>query len=324
MMAVKFRDYYELLGIGRDASAGDVKKAFRKLARVHHPVVAADKSTAEEKFKEINEAYEVLSDPEKRKKYDALGVNWDHQGGEPPQGAWSGGGGQQMPEGFEFEFGGTGFSDFFEQYFSGGGARRAAGYGGGGFSGVGGGKTRGQDIEGNLMVTLQEAYNGSMRTISLRKADPRTGRVTTDEVQVRIPAGIAEGQRLRVPGHGGTGSSGGEDGDLFLRVRMAADPDYRVKGHDLFRELSLAPWEAVLGTTISLNVPGGKTVQLKIPAGTNSDDQLRLKGYGLPKKAAPGDLYVEIAIASPREVSGEERSAWEKLRDSSSFNPREH
>lgn len=320
-MAVEFRDYYEVLGIGRDASAADVKKAFRKLARVHHPDVAADKATAEEKFKEINEAYEVLSDPEKRKKYDTLGANWDRHGGAPPQGAWTGGG-QQMPEGFEFEFGGTGFSDFFEQYFSGGGARRAAGYGGGGSTG--GGKRRGQDIEGDLMVTLQEAFHGSMRTISLRKSDPRTGRVATDEVQVRIPAGIGEGQRLRVPGHGGNGSGGGEDGDLFLRVRMAADPDYRVKGHDLFRELSLAPWEAVLGTTISLNTPNGKSVQLKIPPGTNSEDQLRLKGYGLPKKNAPGDLYVEISIVSPGQISAEERSAWEKLRDSSTFNPREH
>ena len=321
-MAVKFRDYYEVLGIARDASAADVKKAFRKLARVHHPDVAANKATAEEKFKEINEAYEVLSDPEKRKKYDTLGADWERYGGAPPQGAWSGRG-QQMPEGFEF--GGTGFSDFFEQYFSGRGARRAAGYGGGGFAGAGaGGKVRGQDIEGDLMVTLQEAFTGSMRTISLRKADPRSGRVTTDEVQVRIPAGIGEGQRLRVSGHGGNGSGGGEAGDLFLRVRMAADPDYRVKGHDLFCELLLAPWEAVLGTTIPLNIPGGKTVQLKIPAGTNSEDQLRLKGYGLPKKDAPGDLYVEIFIVSPRQVIAEERVAWEKLRDSSIFNPREH
>ena len=255
-MAVEFRDYYEVLGIGRDASQADVKKAFRKLARVYHPDVAKDKSTAEEKFKEINEAYEVLSDPEKRKKYDTLGANWNQQGGPPPPGgggAGRSGGGGPMPEGYEFD--GTGFSDFFEQYFSGGGARRAAGYGGAGFRGAGG-SMRGQDIEGDLMVTLEEAFSGSMRTISLRKADPRTGQVVTDEVQVRIPAGIGEGQRLRVPGHGGHGSGGGESGDLYLRVRIAADPDYRVKGHDLFRDLPLAPWEAVLGTTISLKIPG--------------------------------------------------------------------
>lgn len=322
-MAAEFRDYYEILGVAKDVTPAEVKKAFRKLARVHHPDVAKDKSTAEEKFKEINEAYEVLSDPEKRKKYDTLGANWNQQGGPPPGGGgWSGGEGGQMPEGFEFEFGGTGFSDFFEQYFSGGGARRAAGYGGGGFRG-GTGKVRGQDIEGDLMVTLEEAFAGSMRTISLRKTDPRTGQVVTDEVQVRIPAGIGEGQRLRVPGHGGEGGGGGESGDLYLRVRIAAHPDFRVKGHDLFRELVLAPWEAVLGTTISLKVPGGRAVQLKIPAGTDSEDQLRLKGYGLPKKNAPGDLYVEISIATPSEISPEERSLWENLRDGSKFKPRE-
>lgn len=324
-MAVEFRDYYEVLGVGREASQAEVKKAFRKLARKFHPDVAEDKASAEEKFKEINEAYEVLSDPEKRKKYDALGANWNSQAPPPPPGGggYSSRGGGQMPEGFEFEFGGTGFSDFFEQYFSGGGARRAAGYGGGGFSGAGG-KMRGQDIEGDLMVTLEEAFSGSMRTISLRKADPRTGQVVTDEVQVRIPAGIGEGQRLRVPGHGGGGAGGGEDGDLFLRVRIAAHPDYRVSGHDLYCDLELAPWEAVLGTTISLKVPGGKTVQVKIPAGTGSGDQLRLRGYGLPKKAAPGDLYVEVSISTPPAVDGEEKQLWEKLRDVSKFKPREN
>jgi curved DNA-binding protein len=319
-MPAEFKDYYEILGVARDATQADVKKAFRKLARVHHPDVAQDKATAEAKFKEINEAYEVLGDPEKRKKYDTLGANWDQRGGPPPaNGGFSGG---QMPEGFEFEFGGTGFSDFFEQYFSGGGARRAAGFGGG-HPGARGGSMRGQDIEGDLMVTLEESFSGSMRTISLRKADPRTGRVSTDEVQVRIPPGIGEGQRLRVPGHGGEGSGSGEAGDLFLRVRIAAHPDFRVRGHDIHCDLALAPWEAVLGTTISLKAPGGKSVQVKIPAGTGCGDQLRLKGYGLPKKNAPGDLYVEISIATPPAVGAEERDLWEKLRDVSKFNPRE-
>ncbi|BCX47939.1 molecular chaperone DnaJ [Haloferula helveola] len=325
-MAAEFRDYYETLGISRDATPAEVKQAFRKLARVHHPDVAQDKSGAEEKFKEINEAYEVLSDPEKRKKYDTLGANWNQQGGPPPPGGggarWQSSGGGPMPEGFEFEFGGTGFSDFFEQYFSGGGTRRAAGFGGGGFHG-GGGAMRGQDIEGDLMVTLEEAFAGSMRTISLRRMDPRTGQVATDEVQVRIPAGIGEGQQLRVPGHGGQGSGGGAAGDLYLRVRIAAHPDFRVKGHDLYCDLVLAPWEAVLGTTLPLKIPGGKTVQLKIPPGTGSEDQLRLKGYGLPKKNAPGDLYVEISIEAPSDVGGEEKELWEKLRDVSKFKPRE-
>ncbi len=325
-MAVEFRDYYQVLGIGRDATEAEVKKAFRRLARKFHPDVAEDKATAEERFKEINEAYEVLSDPEKRKKYDLLGENWNRQGGPPPGGGgagWSGGG--EMPEGFEFEFGGTGFSDFFEQYFSGAGARRSSPYGGGGAGGFGGaarGARRGQDIEGDLMVTLEEAFAGSMRSISLRKADPRTGQTSTDEVQVRIPAGIGEGQRLRVPGHGAEGAGGGPDGDLYLRVRLAAHPDFRVKGHDLYRSLVLAPWEAVLGTTLSISIPGGKSVQLKIPAGTSSEDQLRMRGYGLPKKNAPGDLYVEISIGTPPSVTSDERALWEKLRDISTFNPR--
>ncbi len=317
-MAAAFRDYYEVLGVSKEATQAEVKKAFRKLARKYHPDVAEDKSSAEEKFKGINEAYEVLGDPEKRKKYDTLGANWNQQGGPPPGG---GGGYSSGPMPGEFQFDGTGFSDFFEQYFSGGGARRGPASYGGGFPG--GGAMRGQDIEGDLMVTLEESFTGSMRTISLRKADPRTGQTTTDEVQVRIPAGIGEGQRLRVPGHGGQGHGAGEDGDLYLRVRIAAHPDFRAKGHDLFRDLALAPWEAVLGTTISIKIPGGNSVQVKIPAGTGSDDQLRLKGYGLPKKNAPGDLYVVISIETPPSTNAEERALWEKLRDVSKFNPRE-
>lgn len=322
-MAAEFKDYYQVLGVSREVSQADLKKAFRKLARQHHPDVAKDQSTAEEKFKEINEAYEVLSDPEKRKKYDTLGANWNQPGGPPPGGGGAYGyGSGPMPGGAEFQFDGTGFSDFFEQYFSGGGTRRAAGFGGGGFAGSGG-AMRGQDIEGDLMVTLEEAFSGSMRTISLSKADPRTGQTTTDEVQVRIPAGIGEGQRLRVPGYGSQGAGGGAAGDLYLRVRMAAHPDFRVRGHDLYRDLVLAPWEAVLGTTISIKIPGGKSVQVKIPAGTGSDDQLRLKGYGLPKKSAPGDLYVVLSIETPATVTAEERTLWEKLRDVSKFSPRE-
>lgn len=314
-MAAEFRDYYDILGVSREATQPEIKKAFRKLARKFHPDVAEDKSGAEEKFKGINEAYEVLGDAEKRKKYDALGANWNQQGGPPPGRGGYGSG--PMPAGAEFQFDGTGFSDFFEQYFSGGSAARGRGPSMGGFSGRGG-AMRGQDIEGDLMVTIEEAFSGSMRTISLRKANR-----APDQVQVRIPAGIGEGQRLRVPGHGGDGQGGGEDGDLYLRVRMAAHPDFRVRGHDLYRDLALAPWEAVLGTQLSIKVPGGKIVQVKIPTGTASGDQLRLKGYGLPKKGAPGDLYVEVTIATPPATDASERELWEKLRDTSNFNPRE-
>lgn len=314
-MSVEFKDYYDILGVPRDADEAAIKKAFRRLARQHHPDVAKDKAGSEAKFKEINEAYEVLGDPEKRKRYDALGAHWNQPGGMPPGGAgWTGGGGA---EGFEFEFGGTGFSDFFERYFGGGFSHGAQG-----FRRTAAG-ARGHDVEGDLMVTLHEAMNGSVRTISLRRVDPRTGQANVEEVQVRIPAGIREGQRLRVPGHGGEGSGGGPAGDLYLRVRLAADPDFRVHGHDLFRDLVLAPWEAVLGTTGSFTLPGGKSVQVKVPPGTRAGDQLRLKGYGLPRKGSAGDLYVVLSIDVPETVTDEERELWKRLGEVSKFQPRE-
>eukprot|EP00903_Cladosiphon_okamuranus_P004106 g4104.t1 len=321
------QDYYQTLGVSKDATQPELKKAFRKLARKYHPDVAEDKSTAEEKFKTINEAYEVLSDPEKRKKYDQLGAIWDQQGGPPPphRGGYSHSG--PVPGGTsggpEFQFDGTGFSDFFEQYFSGANSGRASQFGGGSpFSGRTAGKMRGQDIEGDIMVTLGEAFSGSLRSLSLSITDPATGRTSTETVEVRIPAGIGEGQRLRIPGHGGEGYGGGEAGDLYLRIRIAAHPDFRVSGHDLYHDLSLAPWEAALGTTLPIRLPGGKTVQVKIPQGTSSGDQLRLKGYGLPKKTSPGNLYIEIGIENPGTLTPAETELWEKLRSTSNFNPR--
>lgn len=323
-MAVEFKDYYQTLGVSRSATEAEIKKAFRKLARTHHPDVAKDKSGSEERFKEINEAYEVLGDSEKRKRYDRLGANWDQQGSRPAGGGFGGG---QVPEGYEFEFGGTGFSDFFDQYFGGSKNQGGGGYSGGGFgsefAGTSRRASRGRDIEGDLMVTLVEAMEGSMRSISMRQVDPQTGRETTEEVQVRIPAGIGEGQKLRVAGQGGKGSGGGPRGDLFLRVKLAADPDYRAIGHDLYRDLSLAPWEAVLGTSVELRLPGNRTVELKIPAGTAANDQLRLKGYGLPGKISKGDLYVIANVVLPESITADERSAWESLRQASSFKPRD-
>ncbi|MBB5350331.1 curved DNA-binding protein [Haloferula luteola] len=317
-MSVEFRDYYEILGVPRDADGPAIKKAFRKRAREHHPDVAKDKEGSEERFKEINEAYEVLGDPEKRKRYDALGANWDSPGGAAPrESAWSG----SVPdETADFEFGGTGFSDFFERYFSGHRGGHHHGARAEGFR-RSGGPVRGSDVEGDLMVTLQEAMTGSMRRISLRRVDPQTGHVSVEEVQVRIPAGIREGQRLRVPGHGGPGWQGGEAGDLYLRVRLAADPDFRTHGHDLYRDLGVAPWDAVLGAMVPVTLPGGRRIQVKIPEGSQAGDQLRLKGYGLPKKDAPGDLYVVLAIEVPDSIQAQERKLWEQLRDLSSFQP---
>src|SRR5215469_339126 len=319
-MPVQYKDYYEILGVQRSASEADIKKAFRKLAREFHPDVAKDKKRAEEKFKEINEAYEVLSDPAKRKRYDELGANWKSGAEFRPPPGWEGfpgrqGRGRGAPgpgtEGFEFEFGGTGFSDFFEQLFGSRGARR------GGFSGFRNFEeedtaARGRDVEGDIMVTLEEAEHGAVRTVSVRH------RSKTESHQVKIPAGVTEGQLLRIAGRGEHGSRGGQAGDLYLRVRLARHPDFEVDGHNLIYEAELAPWEAVLGTEISVpTLHGG--VHIRIPAGTQSGQKLRVRGRGLGGK---GDLFVVSRITVPSKVSDGEKKLWEQLKEQSHFNPR--
>jgi curved DNA-binding protein len=326
-MPVEFKDYYRSLGVSRDASADDIRKAFRKLAREYHPDVAKDKKSAEEKFKEINEAYEVLSDPAKRKKYDTLGANWNRA--EPPPGGGPFGGGRtrgfrgQNGEEFEFHFGGTGFSDFFEQFFGGGGG---AGYGfqdfGQGPRGAQTGPVRGKDIEGDIMVTLNEAFQGSVRTISFQRLNRQTGQAASESFRVRIPVGVTEGQIIRVPGKGEEGHNGGAPGDLYLRVRFAQHPDFRVRGADLYYDLDLAPWEAVLGANVTIPALDGP-VTVRIPAGATHGQQLRVRGKGLPAAGgARGDLYAVITIQTPTEVSSGERELWQQLAQRSTFNPR--
>ncbi len=327
-MAVEFRDYYTTLGVGRDAGEDEIKKAFRTLARKYHPDVAKDKAGAEDRFKEINEAYEVLSDPRKRKLYDELGANWKQGAAPPPPpprgGAHTrrapGGGGYQ-----EFHFGGTGYSDFFEQFFGRGGRYGFSDYGGA-YSEEEPGQPqgfKGGDIEGEILVTLEEITNGSQRTISLQHADPKTGKGETQTFRVKIPVGIREDQLIRLPGKGEPGTDGQPAGDLYLRVRYAAHPYYRVSGADLYFDLDLAPWEAVLGTSVTVPTLTGK-VQVKIPAGKNTGDQLRVRGQGLPRgqEGTRGDLYVVIQIQVPQQLSNEERSLWENLSRISPFNPR--
>ncbi|MFT3992039.1 MAG: J domain-containing protein [Luteolibacter sp.] len=315
-----FKDYYETLGVKRDATAEEIKKAFRKLARIHHPDVAKDKATAEEKFKAINEAYEVLSDPEKRRKYDQLGADW--QNGPPPgHGTPYPGDGGFSHGGTEFNFGGTGFSDFFEQYFS--GASRY-GFPEGDFTrAAGGGNRRGSDIEGDILVSLEEAMHGALRSLSLQTTDPRTGKTETQTFQVRIPAGVTDGKCIRIPGQGEPGHGSGTAGDLYLRVRLAAHPDFHTEGHDVYHDLNLTPWEAVLGAEIPVPTLDG-LVKLKIPAGSENGQHLRVKGRGLPKGKTGecGDFYATLTIQSPSKLTDEERGLWEKLRDVSNFNPR--
>ncbi len=346
-MAVKYKDYYEILGVSRTASDDEIKKAFRKLARKYHPDVAKDKKEAEAKFKEINEAYEVLSDKEKRKRYDELGPNWKSGADFRPPPGWEnfggfrrgGAGGRPGAGGdYEFQFGGTGFSDFFEQLFgSMGRGGRTGGFGGRGFEQE---SERGEDLQGDIMVTLEEAMKGSVRTISVNRAVlceecggsgvrgntmcpmcHGSGQVERKEqFQVRIPAGVAEGQKLRVPGRGQHG--GGGAGDLFLRVRFAKHPDFRIEGHDLIYESEIAPWEAVLGVQLSVPTVDGR-VNIKIPPGTQSGQRLRLKGRGLAnREGGRGDLFVEVRVQTPEQVSEHERTLWEQLARESKWNPR--
>jgi curved DNA-binding protein len=323
---VEFKDYYKILGVPRGASDDDIKKSFRKLARQYHPDVAKDKKVAEEKFKEINEAYEVLGDAAKRKKYDELGSGWQQgQQFRPPPG-WEqafrgarGGRARGRNGGVEFEFGGTGFSDFFESLFGG----RGGGFGRGDF-----GRDyvhepesyaeRGEDIEADLMVTLHEAATGGVRAITLRHPD---GRAETHKV--RVPAGVQEGQRLRLTGRGHAGQGGGAAGDLYLRVRYAKHPDFTVRGSDLEYELALAPWEAVLGAEVPVPTLTGN-VSIKVPAGAQNGQRLRLRGRGLPRHGGTaGDLYVVLSVRVPEKISDDERALWEKLARGSAFRARD-
>ena len=333
-MAVGFKDYYEVLGVPRTASQDDIRRAFRKLALQYHPDVAKDKKQAESRFKELNEANEVLGDPEKRRKYDALGEHWKQ--GEPfspPPGSqreWRG----QAPGDFEFHFDGTtGFSDFFENLFGMGG--------GGGFgSGRRGGASReafsqrGRDVEADILVTLEEALRGGTRAISLRRASvcdqcggtgvrggqtcPRcqgTGQIErTDTYNLKIPAGVREGQLLRLGGQGEAGSMNGQSGDLFLKVRYARHPLYHVEDGDLVHDLDLPPWDAVLGASVSIPLLDGRA-NLKLPPGTRGGQRFRMRGFGMTKPGGErGDLFVVVNIQLPETIGEHERKLWEQLR----------
>ena len=323
-MAVQYRDYYETLGVGKTASQDEIKKAFKKLARKYHPDVAKDLPDAEERFKAMNEAYEVLGDPEKRKKYDTLGANWQQGAGAPAGGGSSGypGGGQ-----YDYNFGGsTGFSDFFESFFGG----RAGGGGGadpfGGYGGAARGRStrpmEGEDIEADLLVRIEEIMHGSTREVRLSRpsADGRPGKETT--IRVKIPKGIGEGQKIRCAGLGYPGANGGPDGDLYMRVRLERHPLYKPDGRDLDSDLVLAPWEFVLGASVTIPTPHGD-VKMSVKAGTPPGTKMRLRGKGLPKgKEEFGDLYVTLTVEFPESVSDEEKELWKTLAEKTSFRPR--
>lgn len=323
-MPVKYQDYYEILGVPRNATQEQILSTYRKLARQYHPDVNKSKD-AEERFKRINEAYAVLRDPQTRRRYDMLGSNWRMgQDFSPPPG-WENIRIDFGPGGFDhrdFDLGG-GFSDFFKTLFGGlGGFRgegRAEGGGGGGWA------TAGQDHEADITVTLDEVYHGAKKTVSLQVSEPdarRRARRVARTYEVTIPPGITDRGRIRLAGQGTKDTSGGQPGDLYLRVHIAPHPVFRVREHNLELDLPVTPWEAALGTKIEVPTLDGP-VTMTLPPAAQSGQRMRLRGKGMPKRGgARGDLYAVIQIAVPKQLSQRERELFEELARASSFTPR--
>jgi curved DNA-binding protein len=334
-MAVKFKDYYEVLGVSKTATEDEIKKAYRKLARKLHPDVNPGDKTAEEKFKELNEAYEVLSDPEKRKRYDQLGPNWKAGADFTPPPGWENvrvdfGG---FDDGFGRGRGAGDFSDFFESLFGGRrGARAGAGY-----------SMRGQDVEAEISLTLEEAHRGTTRKITLQVVETcpdcqgsgsKDGKTCPTcrgagvvrrpkSLDVTIPPGVREGTVIRLAGQGEPGSNGAAAGDLFLRVRIEPHPLFSIVGEDDVQvELPVAPWEAALGAKVSVPTLEG-SVEMTIPAGSQAGQRLRLRGQGLNKRGGRGDQYVKLKIVNPPKLTAREKELFEKLAAESRFNARE-
>jgi curved DNA-binding protein len=312
---MEYKDYYEIMGVKKDATQDEIKRAYRKLARKYHPDVSKE-ADAETKFKEVGEAYEVLKDPEKRSAYDQLGSQWQAgQDFHPPPG-WD--------AGFEFSGGGEGgpdlggFSDFFESLY-GRGFHRASQQAGSARDF----RMRGDDHHAKVMVDLEDSYQGATRSITLQVSSlDESGRVVTKPrtLKVRIPKGIRRGQQIRLAGQGGAGYGGGEAGDLYLEVDFNPRSHYRVEGADVYLDLPLAPWEAALGATVKVPTPAG-AVDLTIPAGSQPGKKLRLKGRGIPAREK-GDLYVVLQITLPKAENESQRRIYEEMKQQFSFNPR--
>jgi DnaJ-class molecular chaperone len=337
-MSVKFRDYYEVLGVSRNATDDQIRQAYRKLARKHHPDVNPGDKSAEDKFKEINEAYEVLSDSEKRKRYDQLGQNWKNGAEFTPPPGW---GGQVNVDYGDLGdmFSGGGFSDFFETLFGGNRSARSAG------TGRRGGRaraTKGQDAEAEMSISLEDAHRGGVQRISIQGArvcptcngtgtsgnvvcptcrgagqvlSPRT-------IDVNIPPGARDGAVIKVPKQGQPGLNGGQQGDLFIKLKIKPDPRFTVSGDDITTEVAIAPWEAVLGASIEVPTIEGKA-EMKIPAGAQGGQRLRLRGQGLNRRGGGrGDQYVRLKIVVPPRPSEREKELYRELAEIDSFKPR--
>jgi DnaJ-class molecular chaperone len=319
---MEFKDYYATLGVAKTASEKEIKQAFRKLARKHHPDVNPGDKAAEAKFKEINEANEVLGDPEKRRKYDELGANWRayEQAGAAggPQGGWDvhfGAGGQgggfrtMTQEEMNAMFGeGDPFSDFFHTFFGGamGGQPQEGGRRGRGRTR---GARQGRDVEQELELSLEDAFQGTTRRLAIK----HDGHSRT--VDVRIPAGVGDGSRVRIAGEGEMGMGGGKGGDLYLRIRLAGHPRFERKGKDLYTKVHIPLTTAVLGGEADVPTLAGRTLRLKVPGTTQNGQTFRLKGHGMPStsKPEPGDLYATVEVVLPKSLSPEQRQHFEAL-----------
>ena len=329
---MEFKDYYATLGVPKTATDKELKQAYRKLARKHHPDVNPGDKGAESKFKEINEAYEVLGDPEKRRKYDELGANWRmyeqaQQQGQPfPGGGSPFGGGSAGGEGgaWTINMGGPGgartmsedemrdmfgdadpFSDFFKTFFGGAGAGEGRGR-----QSRAPRSQKGGDIESKAELTLEEAYHGAMRRVAITVG----GHART--IDVRIPAGVKDGSRVRAAGEGESGTGGGASGDLYLRVRLKPHPVFERKGDDLYTKVALPVTTTVLGGEAQVPTITG-SVRLKVPETTQPGQIFRLKGHGMPvvnKPDVKGDLYATADVQLPRSLTKEQRAAWEQIK----------
>lgn len=307
MAGVEFKDYYKILGVERTATPKEIKAAFRKLARKYHPDFNKGDAKAEARFKEVNEAHEVLSDPEKRQRYDTLGPDWANMrapgaGGQP---GWGGGGVEVDAEDL------GGFSDFFRTIFGGGGGFRTAGGRGGGFEEVFGRQADapGHDLETTVDLTLDEVARGATRT--LKVGDDGNART----VEIRIPAGVREGSRVRAAGEGAPGARG-RRGDLYMKVRVLPHAQLERKGDDLQATVTAPLTTAVLGGEAEVPTLDGP-VGIKIPAGSRPGRTFRLRGKGLPRLDAPGergDLLASLAVTLPQELSPRERELFEELK----------
>jgi curved DNA-binding protein len=309
---VEFKDYYEVMGVARNAAPDEIKRAYRRLARKFHPDVSKEKD-AEVRFKEVGEAYEVLRDPEKRAAYDQLGRRPTGEEFKPPPN-WN----------FEFEGEDNAgqHSDFFDQLFGGlGGLRGGAAHGG---AGRGAFRSRGFDSNAEVEITLEEAFQGATRTLSLQRVErDKDGKPQprVQQIQVKIPAGIVDGQQIRVASQGEPGTGGAAAGDLFLHLRIAAHRWFRVDGRDIWLDLPVTPWEAALGETVRVPTLAGR-VDLKIPKGSQTDRQLRLKERGLPGTPA-GDQFVVLKIVTPAADDAAREALYKQMAAAMAMNPRQ-